>query len=674
MDDFKKLTEQLLKIYINDGSVNNLGIENYFDENISLIGTGKHELFTNLHEFLESFKFDVKRRGKIRLEVRNLHQEEERLDDDHVLAHGTVDFTGLFKDGSICFKMETRFTIIYKWTNGKWLVQHLHHSTPDLEQMDGEEFPLALGKQVKKTRQALHALGTAYYHISRLNLKTKKIELVKRSREMDMGIKENTSDWDPQFKIIEDIIAEPFVQKYMEFFDIQTMAARLHNKESMSSEFKKKDGSWFLSMVVPQSYDKNGNVTSVLFANRDVTDEKLRELKQEEELREAKLKAECANKAKSSFLLNMSHDIRTPMNAIIGYAELASRHLQETDKLGRYLEEIQICGKELLSMLGNVLDLARIENNKVEMEYTVSNVHECFENCVIMFQQQAESKNQTISLTEQIMYPYVYMDEPHLSEVCLNIISNAIKYTNTGGWISCNVVQKSCEKEDWCNMIITITDNGIGMSEEFQKRVFETFERERNTTSSHIEGSGIGMGITKKLVELMDGTIEVESKQGEGSTFTVTIPCRKASEDDSLVKKNSNLCNKNCLNGVRILLVEDNEINTEIATELLTEEGCIVETANDGVVCIDMIEKADADYYKMILMDIQMPVMNGYDATLTIRKMKDTKKARIPIIAMTANAFAEDIQKVLSVGMNAHVAKPVDMNILVPTMLKFLGL
>ena len=674
MDDFKKLTEQLLKIYINDGSVNNLGIENYFDENISLIGTGKHELFTNLHEFLESFKFDVKRRGKIRLEVRNLHQEEERLDDDHVLAHGTVDFTGLFKDGSICFKMETRFTIIYKWTNGKWLVQHLHHSTPDLEQMDGEEFPLALGKQVKKTRQALHALGTAYYHISRLNLKTKKIELVKRSREMDMGIKENTADWDPQFKIIEDIIAEPFVQKYMEFFDIQTMAARLHNKESMSSEFKKKDGSWFLSMVVPQSYDKNGNVTSVLFANRDVTDEKLRELKQEEELREAKLKAECANKAKSSFLLNMSHDIRTPMNAIIGYAELASRHLQETDKLGRYLEEIQICGKELLSMLGNVLDLARIENNKVEMEYTVSNVHECFENCVIMFQQQAESKNQTISLTEQIMYPYVYMDEPHLSEVCLNIISNAIKYTNTGGWISCNVVQKSCEKEDWCNMIISITDNGIGMSEEFQKRVFETFERARNTTSSHIEGSGIGMGITKKLVELMDGAIEVKSKPGKGSTITVTIPCRKASEDDSLVKKNSNLRNKNCLNGVRILLVEDNEINTEIATELLTEEGCIVETANDGVACIDMIEKADADYYKMILMDIQMPVMNGYDATLAIRKMKDTKKARIPIIAMTANAFAEDAQKGLSVGMNAHVAKPVDMNILVPTMLKFLGL
>ena len=672
MDDFKKLTEQLMKIYSNAESVNDLGIENYFDENISLIGTGKHELFANLHEFLESFKFDVKRRGKIRIEVQNLHQIEERLDDDHVLAHGTVDFVGLFKDGSICFKMETRFTIIYKWTNGKWLVQHLHQSTPDLEQMDGEEFPVTLGKQVKKTRQAFHALGTAYYLILRLDLKTKRVELVKKTRKMNVDIKDNNIEWNPQVETIERIIAEPFVQKYMEFFDIQTMAARLHNKESMSSEFKLKEGSWFLSMVVPQNYDKNGNVTSVLIANRDVTDEKMRELRQEEELREAKLKAECANKAKSSFLFNMSHDIRTPMNAIIGYAELASRHLQETEKLGRYLEKIQICGKELLSMLGNVLDLARIENNKVEMEYTVSNVHECFENCIIMFQQQAESKNQTLSLTEQIMYPYVYMDAPHLSEVCLNIISNAIKYTNTGGMISCNVVQKSCEKEDWCNMIITITDNGIGMSEEFQKHIFEAFERERNSTASHIEGSGIGMGITKKLVELMNGTIEVKSKQGEGSSFTVTVPCRKALKEDILEKKNTNLHNKNCLNGVRILLVEDNEINTEIARELLTEEGCIVETANDGVACIDMVEKAEADYYKMILMDIQMPVMNGYDATLAIRKMKDTKKARIPIVAMTANAFAEDIQNVLSVGMNDHVAKPVDMNILVSTMMKYL--
>ena len=672
MIEFKKLTEQLLKIYSNSKSVDDLNIENYFDENISLIGTGKHEIFENLNDFLESFQFDVKRRGQIKIEIRNLKQTEEWLNAEHVLAHGSVDFVGLFEDESICFKMNTRFTIVYKWTGEKWLVQHLHQSVADQEQMDGEEFPLSLGKQVKEAHQALNALSTAYYHVSSLDLKTKKIELVKRSRKIDMDIQGNVADWDTQFEVIKGIIAEQFVQKYIDFFDVQTMAARLHNKKSMSYEFKKKNGAWFLSMIVPQNYDEDGNVTSVLIANRDVTEEKLRELKQEEELQEAKAKAENASEAKSSFLFNMSHDIRTPMNAIIGYAELASRHLNDTEKLNRYLETIQVCGKQLLSLLGNVLNLARIENNKVEMEYTVSNVHENIGNCVAMFQQQTENKNQTLSLEEHIIYPYVYMDAPHVSEICLNILSNAVKYTNAGGMISCNVTQTSCEKEGWCNMVITISDNGIGMSEEFQKHIFENFERERNTTACRIDGNGIGMGITKKLVDLMHGTIEVKSKQGEGSIFIVTIPCRKASEENALVKKDTHLQNHGCLKGSRILLAEDNEINAEVATELLKEEGAIVEVANDGVACIDMIEKADAGYYKMILMDIQMPVMNGYDATIAIRNLNDTKKARIPIIAMTANAFAEDAKKALSVGMNDHVAKPIDMNILVPTMMKYL--
>ena len=672
MIEFKKLTEQLLKIYSNSKSVDDLNIENYFDENISLIGTGKHEIFENLNDFLESFQFDVKRRGQIKIEIRNLKQTEEWLNAEHVLAHGSVDFVGLFEDESICFKMNTRFTIVYKWTGEKWLVQHLHQSVADQEQMDGEEFPLSLGKQVKEAHQALNALSTAYYHVSSLDLKTKKIELVKRSRKIDMDIQGNVADWDTQFEVIKGIIAEQFVQKYIDFFDVQTMAARLHNKKSMSYEFKKKNGAWFLSMVVPQNYDEDGNVTSVLIANRDVTEEKLRELKQEEELQEAKAKAENASEAKSSFLFNMSHDIRTPMNAIIGYAELASRHLNDTEKLNRYLETIQVCGKQLLSLLGNVLNLARIENNKVEMEYTVSNVHENIGNCVAMFQQQTENKNQTLSLEEHIIYPYVYMDAPHVSEICLNILSNAVKYTNAGGMISCNVTQTSCEKEGWCNMVITISDNGIGMSEEFQKHIFENFERERNTTACRIDGNGIGMGITKKLVDLMHGTIEVKSKQGEGSIFIVTIPCRKASEENALVKKDTHLQNHGCLKGSRILLAEDNEINAEVATELLKEEGCIVEVANDGVACIDMIEKADAGYYKMILMDIQMPVMNGYDATIAIRNLNDTKKARIPIIAMTANAFAEDAKKALSVGMNDHVAQPIDMNILVPAMMKYL--
>lgn len=382
--------------------------------------------------------------------------------------------------------------------------------------------------------------------------------------------------------------------------------------------------------------------------------------------------AESANRAKSTFLFNMSHDIRTPMNAIIGYAELVSRHLDDPAKLEKYMENIQVCGQNLLMLLNNVLDLARIENDKTEMEYSVSDVDKDFRNCVAMFQNQADSKGQTLTVTAHLLYPYVYADIPHLTEVCTNLVSNAVKYTGAGGTIHCDVTQKPGKKEGWCDMVVTVADNGIGMSQEFQKHIFEPFERERTSTVSKVEGSGIGMGIVKKLVELMSGTVEVESKIGVGSTFTVTIPCRIASGDETQAKRETNPSDQKCLCGTRILLTEDNDLNAEIAVELLQEEGCTVDRAKDGVECVDMLEKAANGTYQMILMDIQMPVMNGYDAAKKIRRMDDPQKAGIPIIAMTANAFSEDKQAALDVGMNDHIAKPINMNILVPTIQKYL--
>ena len=382
--------------------------------------------------------------------------------------------------------------------------------------------------------------------------------------------------------------------------------------------------------------------------------------------------AESANRAKSTFLFNMSHDIRTPMNAIIGYADLASRHLDDPAKLEKYMENIQVCGQNLLMLLNNVLDLARIENDKTEMEYSVSDVDKDFRNCVAMFQNQADSKGQTLTVTAHLLYPYVYADIPHLTEVCTNLVSNAVKYTGAGGTIHCDVTQKPGKKEGWCDMVVTVADNGIGMSQEFQKHIFEPFERERTSTVSKVEGSGIGMGIVKKLVELMSGTVEVESKIGVGSTFTVTIPCRIASGDETQAKRETNPSDQKCLCGTRILLTEDNDLNAEIAVELLREEGCTVDRAKDGVECVDMLEKAANGTYQMILMDIQMPVMNGYDAAKKIRRMDDPQKAGIPIIAMTANAFSEDKQAALDVGMNDHIAKPINMNILVPTIQKYL--
>ena len=382
--------------------------------------------------------------------------------------------------------------------------------------------------------------------------------------------------------------------------------------------------------------------------------------------------AESANRAKSTFLFNMSHDIRTPMNAIIGYADLASRHSDDPAKLKKYMENIQVCGQNLLMLLNNVLDLARIENDKTEIEYSVSDIEKDFRNCLAMFRNQADSKGQTLTVTAQLPYPYIYADIPHLTEVCTNLVSNAVKYTGAGGTIRCGITQKPGEKEGWCDTVVTVADNGIGMSQEFQKHIFEPFERERTSTVSKVEGSGIGMGIVKKLVGLMGGAVEVESKIGVDSTFTVTIPCRIASEDEIQAKREINPSDQKCLCGTRILLTEDNDLNAEIATELLQEEGCTVDRAKDGVECVDMLEKAANGTYQLILMDVQMPVMNGYDATKKIRRMDDPQKANIPIVAMTANAFSEDKQVALDAGMNDHIAKPINMSVLVPTLRKYL--
>lgn len=382
--------------------------------------------------------------------------------------------------------------------------------------------------------------------------------------------------------------------------------------------------------------------------------------------------AESANRAKSTFLFNMSHDIRTPMNAIIGYADLAARHSDDPARLKKYMENIQVCGQNLLMLLNNVLDLARIENDKTEMEYSVSDVEKDFRNCIAMFRNQADSKGQTLTVTTHLLHPYIYADVPHLTEVSTNLVSNAVKYTGNGGTICCDVTQKPGEKEGWCDTVITVADNGIGMSQEFQQHIFEPFERERTSTVSKVEGSGIGMGIVKKLVGLMGGTVEVESKIGVGSTFTVTIPSRIVSEEEAQAKRAADPSDRESLRGTRILLTEDNDLNAEIATELLQEEGCTVDRAKDGVECVDMLEKAANGTYQIILMDVQMPVMNGYDAARKIRRMDDPQKANIPIVAMTANAFSEDRQAALDAGMNDHIAKPIDMSVLVPTLRKYL--
>ena len=413
-------------------------------------------------------------------------------------------------------------------------------------------------------------------------------------------------------------------------------------------------------------------VLLIAWISRYTRAQKKKEREQQRLLEESAAAAGAANQAKSTFLFNMSHDIRTPMNAIIGYAELAGNHLEEPEVLHGYMENIRICGKKLLSIIDNVLELARIENNETMLEESATNVEDMLDSCLLMFHVSLEARHQVLSTVKDIRYPYVYMDSSHVSEIILNIISNANKYTGEGGSIRCALSQKPMEKDGWCMMTIAIADSGIGMSEEFQQHIFESFTRERSSTISGVDGTGLGMGIVKKLVDLMGGTIEIHSVLGEGSTFTVRIPCRIAREEDAKARRASVPLDKTNLAGKRILLAEDNDLNAEIARELLGEEGLVVERADNGLACVELLEKAPAGYYDLILMDVQMPVMNGYEATGKIRKLQDKSKAQIPIIAMTANAFAEDRQKALSVGMNDHVAKPIDMNTLIPVLQKYL--
>ena len=399
--------------------------------------------------------------------------------------------------------------------------------------------------------------------------------------------------------------------------------------------------------------------------------QKERELHQQKLLEESAAKADAANQAKSTFLFNMSHDIRTPMNAILGYAELARKHLTEPARLAEYLANIQTCGQKMLTILDNVLELARIENNKIVIEENAARADEVLDSCQVMFATTLAQRRQTLTVTKDLPYPYVYLDSSHVTEIALNIISNAVKYTGDGGAIRCSLTQTPGPAEGWCQTTLTVADNGVGMSEEYQKHIFESFSRERSSTVSGVDGTGLGMGIVKKLVDMMGGTIRIQSKLGVGSTFIVTLPLRIAKQEDAQPKRAAETVDRSALAGKRILLAEDNDLNAEIAIELLGEEGLKIDRAENGVACVDQIERSPAGTYSLVLMDIQMPVMDGYTATQKIRKLDDAAKAHIPIIAMTANAFAEDRQKALEVGMNDHISKPIDMNTLIPTLLKY---
>ncbi len=380
---------------------------------------------------------------------------------------------------------------------------------------------------------------------------------------------------------------------------------------------------------------------------------------------EATAKAEAANVAKTEFLFNMSHDIRTPMNAVIGFTNLLEKEVEGNERAKDYLKKIQISNDFLLSLINNVLEMSRIESGKVILDETANNVYAFWDSMHDLFDNQMDEKGITFTSDIRVDHPNVMVDATKIREVYLNIVSNALKYTPTGGKVSMVVEELPIERQGYVTYKTVITDTGIGMSKVFLPHIFEEFSRERTSTESKLTGTGLGMPIVKKLVDLMQGEIEVESEQGKGTKFTLTISHRIADASDTRLEGEYSIDYKaEDFVGKRILLAEDNELNAEIAMSILEIDGFLVERAEDGIICVDMLQKADPDYYDLVLMDIQMPNMDGYKATQAIRRLPDSKKANIPIVAMTANAFDEDRKMAFTMGMNGHISKPIEIETL----------
>ena len=534
--------------------------------------------------------------------------------------------------------------------------------------------PFAANKNKKMVDRILSAVTDDFVFLVEVDVKTRieKIFFVSKGPHPQWSDKK-THKYDESIKEYADVVVAPEDRKrFLEVTEFNALMEYFKNNDNeciieydviINGGRRRYQGKFTLSLQDPEG-------AKIYVGVRDITLIEEERTEYNRKLMSALAQAEEANKGKSYFLFNMSHDIRTPLNAIIGYSELAKNHLDEKEVLDDYIYKIQTCGRQLLGLIGDVLDMAKIESGNLEISEKPCLCQDLMSDIMISVNESAKKKGLEFEASGNACHSTILCDKVKVQKILLNILSNAVKYTPKGGKISLSVQEKIREDEGLSDFTFVVKDNGIGISKEFLPYIFNSFSRERNATISGVSGTGLGMTITKRLVDAMGGKIEVESQQNMGTTVTVSITFSRIV---GLEEKREEIIPDAFLKDIRVLLVEDNEINGEIASEMLRELKVNVDLVTNGKECIDALLEKDAGYYDLVLMDIQMPVMDGYEATRIIRRFSDKDKRLIPVIAMTANAFEEDKQKAFQSGMNGHLAKPVEMRHLIQALKSAIG-
>lgn len=522
-------------------------------------------------------------------------------------------------------------------------------------------------KVLELQREIIEGLGKEYFSVLLLELDSGQIFSYREVGENGKRIADFCRKYGNQWCELLPAYADEIVtdESRESFLDQLSLDALCSNQDDFSMTYEFKTGDRIIYHQTRIAYVRKKDRSRVaVIGTRNIDDLIKKERMQEAKLKEAYIVAEEANKAKTDFLNNMSHDIRTPMNVILGYNELMKQYLTDPI-LVDYQNKIEQSGKLLLSIINNVLDMARIESGKMVVEERAEQIGLVVEEIENVFESSAQEKNIVFTTSVDVDHTHVLWDGFKVREILMNLVGNAFKYTPDGGHIAIDVKELDCARSGYVRIQTQVKDTGIGMSEDYLPTLFDSFSREYNTTIGKVSGTGLGMAIVKNLVDMMDGEICVKSKLGEGTCFTLTFEHRISDEDSIEWNQELDVLDeKSILEGKRVLLVEDNDLNAEIAMAILEQSGLVLDRVEDGLACVNRLSEVDADLYDLILMDIQMPNMNGYEATRRIRQFENVKKASIPILAMAANAFEEDKKMAIEAGMNGHISKPIDVSVL----------